>query len=334
MTLRTQKYCQASEYARETADWNFIEIELRLAALESGSACNTRLINTVAPLHGGGNLSADRTLTIDQATATTDGYLSMIDWATFNTKMTNPMTAAGDIIYGGGGGTAPTPLPIGAINTVLHAGGAPSWSAVVEADITLADVGTNNTSTTKHGFCPRLTNVSTEYLNGQGNWGTPGVAVNAYTKHVFAGSVLEVVVHNFGTQPIVQVYNGFGVVVAPASITHDDVNQVTVTFGAPSDGTIVLSVGSPQAQAYQAVAVDYTITVADRIVKVTVAGKVITLPTAVGNTGREFVIDNASNGEITLDGAGAEEIEGEITQTLPPDSAIHVYSDGAGWRIY
>jgi hypothetical protein len=40
MTLKTQKYCQASEYARETADWNFIEIELRLAALESGSACN------------------------------------------------------------------------------------------------------------------------------------------------------------------------------------------------------------------------------------------------------------------------------------------------------
>lgn len=332
--LKTQRACQASEYARETADANFVETEARLAALEAGSASNTREINTTAPLHGGGDLSADRTITIDQATATTDGYIVMADWSTFNAKMTNPMTAAGDIIYGGGVGTVPTPLPIGAVNTVLHAGGAPSWSAVVEADITLDDVGTNNTSTTKHGLCPRLTNVSTEFLNGQGNWATPGVAVNAYTKHVFAGSVLEVVVHNFGTQPIVQVYDGFGVVVAPASITHDDANQVTVTFGAPSDGTIVLSVGSPQAQMYQAVAVDYTVTVADRIIKATVAGKTITLPTAVANTGREYIIDNASNGNITLEGDGVEEIEGETSQTLPPDSAIHVYSDGAGWRIY
>jgi hypothetical protein len=46
----------------------------------------TRLLNTTAPLQGGGDLTADRTLTIDQSNTTTDGYLSSTDWNTFNGK--------------------------------------------------------------------------------------------------------------------------------------------------------------------------------------------------------------------------------------------------------
>ncbi len=46
----------------------------------------TRLINTTAPLSGGGDLSADRTLSISQSTTSTDGYLSSTDWNTFNNK--------------------------------------------------------------------------------------------------------------------------------------------------------------------------------------------------------------------------------------------------------
>lgn len=47
---------------------------------------NARTITTSAPLSGGGDLSANRTLSITQATASTDGYLSSTDWNTFNGK--------------------------------------------------------------------------------------------------------------------------------------------------------------------------------------------------------------------------------------------------------
>ena len=47
----------------------------------------TRLISTTAPLQGGGDLTADRTLSITQATTSTNGYLSSTDWNTFNTKV-------------------------------------------------------------------------------------------------------------------------------------------------------------------------------------------------------------------------------------------------------
>lgn len=60
----------------------------------------TRTIFTTSPLTGGGNLSGNLTLAIQVATSGQNGYLSSTDWSTFNAKMTNPMTSAGDVIYG------------------------------------------------------------------------------------------------------------------------------------------------------------------------------------------------------------------------------------------
>lgn len=47
---------------------------------------NARTISTTAPLTGGGDLSANRTLAITQAGASSNGYLSSTDWNTFNNK--------------------------------------------------------------------------------------------------------------------------------------------------------------------------------------------------------------------------------------------------------
>jgi hypothetical protein len=47
---------------------------------------NARTISTTAPLSGGGDLTANRTLSISQATTLVDGYLSATDFTTFNNK--------------------------------------------------------------------------------------------------------------------------------------------------------------------------------------------------------------------------------------------------------
>ena len=68
----------------------------------------TRTISTTAPLSGGGDLSANRTLSIPQATTLVDGYLSATDWTTFNGKQaalvsgTNIKTINGTSILGSG----------------------------------------------------------------------------------------------------------------------------------------------------------------------------------------------------------------------------------------
>jgi hypothetical protein len=55
----------------------------------------SRTISTTAPLSGGGDLSANRTLSITQATTGTDGYLSSTDWNTFNKKLPSDATVLG-----------------------------------------------------------------------------------------------------------------------------------------------------------------------------------------------------------------------------------------------
>jgi len=51
-----------------------------------GAVGTTRNINTSLPLTGGGDLSADRTLSIPAATTSVNGYLTSTDWNTFNGK--------------------------------------------------------------------------------------------------------------------------------------------------------------------------------------------------------------------------------------------------------
>lgn len=70
-----------------------------------GAVPTSRLINTSAPITGGGDLSVNRTISILQATSIASGYLSSVDWQTFNSKLattrnintTVPITGGGDL---------------------------------------------------------------------------------------------------------------------------------------------------------------------------------------------------------------------------------------------
>jgi hypothetical protein len=91
-----------------------------------------------------------------------------------------------------GNGTADEKVlsAIGATNTVLHGntGADPGFSAVVEGDISLSAVTTNDVTTTQHGFCPVLPNVSTQFLNGVGGYSVPaGVAAAPVGSPVIIG---------------------------------------------------------------------------------------------------------------------------------------------------
>lgn len=60
-----------------SADWNTF----------NNKVSTTITISTTAPLQGGGDLSANRTLSITQATSSANGYLSSGDWTLFNNKI-------------------------------------------------------------------------------------------------------------------------------------------------------------------------------------------------------------------------------------------------------
>jgi nitrogen fixation protein len=72
------------------------------SALGYTPVTNARTISTTAPLSGGGDLSANRTLSITQASTSTDGFLSSTNWNTFNNKFTLPALTSGSVLFSNG----------------------------------------------------------------------------------------------------------------------------------------------------------------------------------------------------------------------------------------
>jgi len=77
----------------------------------------------------------------------------------------------------------------------------------------------------------------------------------------------------------------------------------------------------------------YTLTSDNYIVDCTANTFTINLPTAVGISGRTYVIKNSGSGLITVDGNGTETIDGATTRTLIQYESINIVSDGANWII-
>jgi hypothetical protein len=81
--------------ALTSTDWNTFNAKVS----------STRSISTTAPLTGGGDLSADRTLSIPASTAAVDGYLAAADFTTFAAKVgptrsistTAPLSGGGNL---------------------------------------------------------------------------------------------------------------------------------------------------------------------------------------------------------------------------------------------
>jgi predicted heme/steroid binding protein len=120
-------------------DWNIFNNKQ-----PAGSYVTTsRTINTTGPLQGGGDLSADRTLSIIQAGASTDGYLSSTDWTTFNNKQGagNYITALTGEATATGPGSVAITLSTPAVTGKLLTGVNITGGSVVATDTILEAFG-------------------------------------------------------------------------------------------------------------------------------------------------------------------------------------------------
>jgi flagellar motility protein MotE (MotC chaperone) len=146
-----------------------------------------RSISTTAPLTGGGDLSANRTLAITQATTSTDGYLSATDWNTFNNKQNagsyltgnQTITLSGDVT--GSGATAiTTTIAAGAVDiAMLSATGTPSGTTYLRGDNTWATIASGGD----------VTKVGTPANNQIGVWTGDGT-IEGTSGLTYDGSIL------------------------------------------------------------------------------------------------------------------------------------------------
>lgn len=202
-----------------------------------------------------------------------------------------------------------------------------------DANLITTDVTTNNTSTLKHGFAPKLSGNPLQFLNGEGNWTTsPSATVNSYISQDFVSQTSVVVTHNFGAYPVVQVLVG-GAVFVPFTITHGSINEFTVTFNSAQTGTILGTIGTPEFTSTITAPGNYTVGTEENFIDATGNGSTITLHTAVGYSGKTIIIKNNSGGVIFVDTTSGQTMDDDLTVKLFNKEALEVKSNGSNWWI-
>lgn len=78
----------------------------------------------------------------------------------------------------------------------------------------------------------------------------------------------------------------------------------------------------------------YTALLSDYLIKGDTTGGAFTisLPTAVGNSGKEYIIKNMGTSNLTIDPNSSQLIDGVATKTITNKyTSVNFVSDGTGW---
>lgn len=111
--------------------------------------------------------------------------------------------------------------------------------------------------------------------------------------------------------------------------------EYSATFLCDGTNWTIISTGTGNSFSYSYVAktATYTLTGSDYMVECTTNTFTVTLPTAVGLSGRLYSVKNTGTGTITLEGDGAETIDGAANKSIAQWENITVMSNGANWII-
>ena len=98
-----------------------------------------------------------------------------------------------------------------------------------------------------------------------------------------------------------------------------------------AEGTVALS-GDPLRVPYNAQGSSYAASDNDCVISAT-GTFTVTLPAVSGVSGKMLWVKNSGAGVITVDGNGAETIDGAATQAVAAGDCMQVCSDGLNWII-
>lgn len=84
---------------------------------------------------------------------------------------------------------------------------------------------------------------------------------------------------------------------------------------------------------FRQISASTTLLSTDYTVECTANSFTVTLPTAVGITGKMYNIPNSGTGVITVDTTSSQTINGSLTQTVSQWENLQVQSNGTNWII-
>ena len=84
---------------------------------------------------------------------------------------------------------------------------------------------------------------------------------------------------------------------------------------------------------YSSVSATYTILDRDQIIDCTSGTFTVTLPTAIGIKGKQYIIINSGTGVITIDAYSTETISGVTSFDIYEGESITIISNNANWNM-
>lgn len=153
--------------------------------------------------------------------------------------------AAGSLLLRGAADWAGL-VPPGDNTEYLSGGSTPAYKHVLDSDLSLSDILTNNASTTKHGFAPKLPNDATKYYDGTGAFSVPaggggGSAQLAFTPNVSGNDTTGAATQGLIVHPTASVVINklWMPVQAPTSATY---KAAILTLSADASGATITAV--------------------------------------------------------------------------------------------
>lgn len=113
--------------------------------------------------------------------------------------------------------------------------------------------------------------------------------------------------------------------------------SLTYSLNAPSIGASLTINSNIVYTNYKSVSSAYTIDSLDSFVSARGSSPfAVTLPSAIGLTGKTFIIKNSMNAGVllTVNTTSSQTIDGSLSVVLSRYSSLHVISNGAGWEIF
>lgn len=182
-----------------------------------------------------------------------------------------------------------------------------------------------------------ISNLRIEYSGGTTIY--QDLSIDGSGNSIFNSQGADLIFRRSGTNVLNMSVNTFSVLTG-ISLNVDNnslfVNQSTnsVGIGTASPTSLLHTTGS-FATAYVAKTATYTATISDRTIEATANTFTITLPTAVGITGRQYVITNSGAGVVTLATTSSQTFANVVatptTLTLNQFATVTVESNGANW---
>lgn len=312
------------------ASWATVSASASLSGLTAATTTNTIANANNAQVWNWDTLSTQSAFTLGSTSLTTGDIL----------RVTSSGVTTGDLIH------------VSSTSTLGNA------SKGIRVEIS----GANSTSTkTNYGLHSSITNTGTASTNVAGYFSASGGTTN-HAIYIDAGNLTisgagslinanntsgtNGVCMGWGKTTTTGILWQFGGTASGIQTTYalDGASNRIVQFGTSGTrffrndvvaaATSVLQSSGSFAAGYVAKTANYTLTIDDRLVNCTANSFTITLPTAVGITGREYIIKNTGSATtITIATTSSQTIDGLIPSTynVTTLTPLRVMSDGNNW---